>query len=108
VAAIVGYIRLQRRHIALFVARVGAEVFVGTKLPGVDEDRDGDERRAGFANDFDEGEMTRVKIAHRRHETYDRPLSPRLCNGFAAFLKRSDDDHGLSRRCPAEITRRTE
>jgi hypothetical protein len=68
--------------IVLKGAGVFGEIFLGSELRGIDEDR---YHHAGvfLPGLLDEGEVTGVETAHGRHETNGLPSLPRLLEGLA-------------------------
>ena len=62
-------------EVGLLVARIFLVVLVGTELDGIHEHADDDLVRALPLRCRDEGKMSLVQVAHRRHERY-------LCAGL--------------------------
>jgi hypothetical protein len=95
---------LEQVEIGVEIARVLREILVGAELGGVHEDRD-DDRLAELGGTVDEGEVTLVQSAERRHECDGGGVRERL----AQSDDRLDDDgpaHGASSApSPAEDAR---
>src|SRR4051794_6138295 len=76
--------RLKQAKVAWEIARIACKVLVGTELGRVDKDRRRDSCILG-AGSLDQSQMSRVEIAHRRHEP-ERTERPARCQERADAL----------------------
>ena len=81
---------------------IAAEIFVGTKLQGVDEDAGHDVGAIALCR-VDEREMARVQCAHSWHEAERAATAELACNGLH-LGNGGDDAHGVSQRVPFDLT----